>query len=334
MDNKYIEQEYLNRINRVIDYIQNNLDKNLSLIELSKVSNFSQYHFHRIFSSLVGETLYSFIQRLKIEKAASQLIYSPKKSITEIAFDSGFASSASFAKLFKASYGMSASKWRNGGCKKFDKINSKNSKNRQLESNNGKAFENENSYLSNVITNESAQQNYYTIDRRCTMKVPTKTHFEIKNIANMNVAYVRHFGAYQGNEELFAGLWSQLMGWAGPRELLNQPDMKSMCVYYDDPEITESKNLRVDVCITVPEGTKTEGVVGNTVIEGGQYAVHGFEVSAEEFQGAWSYIYSEWLPQSGYQPDDRPCFELYLNDHRSHPEGKFLIEICIPIKPL
>ncbi len=334
MDKKYLEQEYLTRINRVIDYIQNNLDKNLKLEDLAKVSNFSQFHFHRLFSSLLGETIYSFIQRLRIEKAASQLIHNPKKSITEIALDSGYSNSASFAKLFKASYNMSASQWRNGGYTNFDKIATQNSKNGQTDSNNGKASEDNNSYLSSVITSESAKLNFDYFDRRSKMQVPKQTHFEIRNMDSMNVAYVRHFGPYQGNEELFGSLWGQLMSWAGPRQLLSQPDLKSMCVYYDDPEITEAKNLRVDVCITVPEDTKVDGVVGKTVIDGGQYAVHGFEVSAEEFQSAWAYVYSSWLPQSGYQPDDRPCFELYLNDHRTHPEGKFQVEICIPIKSL
>lgn len=82
--------EYKARINAVMDYIQNNLHKPLSLNELAKVANFSPYHFHRISSSIVGETLNSFIQRLRIEKATSMLKANPKKSITEIALDYAF----------------------------------------------------------------------------------------------------------------------------------------------------------------------------------------------------------------------------------------------------
>jgi AraC-like DNA-binding protein len=83
------EQEYISRINRVIDYIQNNLHKSLSLNELARVACFSIFHFHRIFSAIIGETLNDFIQRLRVEKAASLLLSNPKKSITEIAFDCG-----------------------------------------------------------------------------------------------------------------------------------------------------------------------------------------------------------------------------------------------------
>jgi AraC family transcriptional regulator len=42
----------------------------------------------------------------------------------------------------------------------------------------------------------------------------------------------------------------------------------------------------------------------------------------------------EWLPESGYQPDDRPAYELYHNDPKTHPQGKFIIDICMPVKPL
>lgn len=45
-------------------------------------------------------------------------------------------------------------------------------------------------------------------------------------------------------------------------------------------------------------------------------------------------MYAGWSPESGYQPDDRPAFELYLNDPKEHPEGKHIVEICAPVKPL
>jgi AraC family transcriptional regulator len=41
-----------------------------------------------------------------------------------------------------------------------------------------------------------------------------------------------------------------------------------------------------------------------------------------------------WFPESGYQPGDGVCFESYLNNPEEHPEGKHIVEICIPVKPL
>lgn len=41
-----------------------------------------------------------------------------------------------------------------------------------------------------------------------------------------------------------------------------------------------------------------------------------------------------WLPSSGYQPDDRHCSELMLNDPAMHPEHKHIFEIWEPVRPL
>jgi AraC family transcriptional regulator len=83
--------EYMARINRVIDHIDRNIGKDLSLEELARVAHFSRFHFHRIFHALVGETLNTFIQRLRLERAANQLTDNPKKSITAVGLDCGFS---------------------------------------------------------------------------------------------------------------------------------------------------------------------------------------------------------------------------------------------------
>ena len=115
------KDQYLARINRVIDYIEAHLTETLSLQRLAAIACFSPFHFHRTFAGAVGETLNQFINRVRIERAASQLITSPHKSITAIALDSGFSSSATFARAFKGMYGMSASQWREGGYSAFSK---------------------------------------------------------------------------------------------------------------------------------------------------------------------------------------------------------------------
>ena len=41
-----------------------------------------------------------------------------------------------------------------------------------------------------------------------------------------------------------------------------------------------------------------------------------------------------WMPESGYQPDDRLCYELNHNDPKEHPDHKHIVDICVPVKPL
>ena len=112
-------REYESRVNRVLDYIDRSLEKKLSLEELARVASFSPFHFHRIFKCMVGETLNDYIRRIKLEKAANILAHNERTSITEIAFDCGFSSSAVFARAFKENFGMSASEWRRDGFMKM-----------------------------------------------------------------------------------------------------------------------------------------------------------------------------------------------------------------------
>jgi AraC family transcriptional regulator len=153
---------------------------------------------------------------------------------------------------------------------------------------------------------------------------------EVRELSELHVAYVRHIGVYNRIGEAFG----KLMRWAGPRGLLRFPETKSLAVYRDSPETTEETKLRSDACITVPEGTNVDGEVTLMRIPGGKFAVGRFEIAGDQFGEAWNVLMGGWLPGSGYQPDDRMCYELYLNDHEQHPQKKFIIDICEPIKPL
>jgi hypothetical protein len=79
-------------------------------------------------------------------------------------------------------------------------------------------------------------------------------------------AYVRHIGPYAKDEKLFERLINKLCAWAGPRGLLARPDAKMLAVYHDNPDITDEKNLRTDMCLTVPPDTKVDGEIGKSVI--------------------------------------------------------------------
>ncbi len=333
MEKKYLEEEYNSRINRVFDYIENNLTKDLSLEELANVANFSPFHFHRIFGSVVGETLFQFIQRIRIEKAASMLISDPKRSISEIAYSYGFSGPASFARSFKEKFGMSASDYRSEIYNKNSNTGKTKSKISKQESNKNKPDSNNSKVPDNLTWYFCGD--YINIQKWRLKRINEKqVQVEVKELEEMNVAYVRHIGPYEGDEDLFERLNLKLFNWAGPRGLLKLPETKGLAVYHDDPKITEKSKLRTSVCITVPEDTKVDGEIGKMKISGGKYAVAKFELKGDEYGQAWGLVYGSWMPQSGYQPDDGPGFELYHNNPKDHPEGKCIVSICVPVKPL
>ena len=302
--------EYVARINRVIDFIERNLDQPLSLASLAKEARFSRYHFHRIFAAMVGETLGRFVQRLRVERAALLLVSKPQMSVTEVAITCGFSSSATFARTFKECFGMSATRWRERGCE-ISKI-------RKTLSNPRNAAERWDCYIDPQTQNQ--------IWRYEMVKI------EVKQQPEHNVAYVRHVGPY-GQTELVPKLFAKLKRWVAPRGLLKQ-DTLHICVAHDSPAITEQDKLRLSVCMTVPEGTEPQGEVGTMKIPGGLYAVASFEIEPPKISEAWQTVMGDWMPQSGYQPDDRLCYEIAHQASVDHPEGKVVLDICVPVKPL
>lgn len=157
-------REYEKRINRVIDYINDNIDGDLSLQVLARVAMFSPFHFHRIFKGIVNEPVYDYIKRLRLEKGANILVNNPYRSITENA--------------------------------------------------------------------------------------------------------------------------------------------------------------------------TTDGEIGLMDIPGGKHAVYHYEGTTDGLGETYDRLYGEWLPQSGFQPENRPCHELYYSNPDEHPERKFSCDICVPVTPL
>ena len=63
--------DYKQRLLRVLVHIQEHLDESLSLDELAGLACFSPFHFHRIFTGMLGESVKEYVRRLRIERAAS-----------------------------------------------------------------------------------------------------------------------------------------------------------------------------------------------------------------------------------------------------------------------
>ena len=307
------KQEYISRINKVMDYVDKHIDQTLSLGDLACIANFSPFHFHRIFTVLTGETPGNYVQRIRVEKAASLLQNDSRKSIGEIAYACGFGSVSLFSRSFRAFWGTTAKEFRQKEKPVFSIDGLQYSKNGQLLSKNLKQVFDFDAHLCTVKLN-----NLIDMDAKV----------EIKEMPEMNVVYVRHTGQYNEIGKAF----EKLMKWAGPRGLLNFPETKTATVYLDDPTVTVVEKLRQNACITVAGDVKVDGEIGKAVIPAGKHAVGRFQIDATGFEKAWSTV-CLWITESGYQPYGNP-YELYYSSPEDDAQGKFDLEICVPVKPL
>jgi AraC family transcriptional regulator len=104
MREEQLIKEYKSRINAAIDFIEKDLDHQFTLIELAEKANFSKFHFHRIFQGLMGETPFQFINRIRLEKAATLIVTNPNDPISEIAFRCAFLTFLSFHGTLRSAF--------------------------------------------------------------------------------------------------------------------------------------------------------------------------------------------------------------------------------------
>ena len=103
---------YAARFNKVFDYIDKHLDEELSVALLSRIANFSKFHFHRQFCEYAGITVFKYIQLMRLKRASYRLVFSGHARIIDIALEAGFENPESFSRAFKNSFGQTPSQFR------------------------------------------------------------------------------------------------------------------------------------------------------------------------------------------------------------------------------
>jgi len=301
---KEIQADYRNRINRVFEFIDENLSSDLSLNTVSKTAFFSPFHFHRVFKFITGETLNEYVTRRRIEKSALDLLHK-NISATEIAHKYGFSDNSSYSRTFKKFYGISPTKFIKENPNKHSKI-------RQLKSKNGQEYLDYEKYIC-IINN---------LKKWITMNAK----IEIKETPKLNVAGVTHIGI-QGVENGF----EKLIKWANSKDLMKDPEAKIGRVFYDSVKVTAPEKVRMSIFLTTNKPFKAEGEINKLTINKGRCIVGRFEITPVEFEKSWTSLFI-WMNENGYKKSIENPFEIYHNDYRNHPENKFIVDLYIPIE--
>ncbi len=309
---------YSRHINRVLDHIEKNLHRGISLDELAAVAHFSRFHFIRIFKDFLGETPARFILRLRMEAAAIRLFAEPDTPIATIATAFHFATPAAFSKSFRKVHGVSPSQCRKGE----GKIGQAVSKRRQQYS----------TYRVASSPNP-VHIDYNKSIWRFSMIDTENVTVEVQDMEEICLAYIRHVGPYAGDAKLFKGLFDKLFTWAGPRGFLASDGVKVVTVYHDDCTVTDQSKLRISIGLSIPPETEVSGEIGKMTLPAGKYALASFHITdpTTDYAAAWQFVYGHWLEQSGYEADfERMCYEWYVGPPAE--DGSQDIKVVIPVK--
>ena len=297
-------------MDRVLQYIEANLAKDIALLEVAEVSCFSVYHFHRIFTAIIGETVHDYIVRRRLERAANCLIFKTDLSITQVALENGFSSSANFSKAVKLYFGFSPSEIRNP-----DKI--KDSKIGKIYSKYGKVFSPSDLYPTR-ITNEVMNKTHLE---------DAKMKIEVRDYDSQRVCTLASQRGYE--PEAIYEAWDKLIDWATSNGIKKE-EQKRFAFSFDNPTITPIDKCRYDASIVIGNNIIVNTPFAEAEIPKGKYAVLYFKGTPEETIKAQLGIYSDWLPDSGFEPDNFPMLEHYLNDARV--DGYIEMEIHVKLK--
>jgi AraC family transcriptional regulator len=99
------------RLKRVLDYIGDNLETNMSLSDLAMIAGMSPHYFCELFKQSVGRSPHNYVLVQRLERA-KQLLRGPHSSIIEIGLDVGFQNPSHFARMFRRLEGTTPSRFR------------------------------------------------------------------------------------------------------------------------------------------------------------------------------------------------------------------------------
>jgi AraC family transcriptional regulator len=292
---------YRSRINRVIDYVNNNLDKSISLDELASVAHFSPFHFHRIFVAVTGESVNFFTNRIRLEKAARLLKYS-RDSVSDIAIECGFSAPSAFSRAFKQYFEISPSTYRNNGEIENSKIR--------------KELFSINSYLV-PMSDEEMKENFPVT---------------IKTFSKRRIAYIRVMDSYE--EGVVINAFEQMSNWAKKMNLFQSEQIFGMSA--DDPMVTPKAKYRYEVCITIPADLKVDPKdnIETTFLPKCDYAVSSVSGNFNFVATATYYLFNKWLISSSYEPKHQPGLELFLDNEKVCNWDYFDLDLCVPVKKI
>jgi AraC family transcriptional regulator len=149
----------------------------------------------------------------------------------------------------------------------------------------------------------------------------------IETLPATRCASVAHKGAYLQIDQAMGRLFTTLAA-----QKIMAPDQAMRAVFFDDPDLAPVEALRSRACSPVAEGLPVAPPLEETVLRGGLYARLRYRGPYADMKGAYRWLLGVWLPQSGYEPDDDPIFEAYLNNPQHVAPADLMTDIHLPLK--
>lgn len=290
---------YKDNIKDALNYINQNLENDISIEELANISGFSVSHFYKLFASSTGFTVKKYLRNKRLANAAKELVKTDKRVI-DIAMDANFQFHEVFTRAFTSLYGITPIQYR----KSRDEI---------------LLYENFNN-LGNSI---KSGFKYVEDDININVKIVERKEMYLVGM-NVNTTVTDNI-----KKKTIRSFWENVF-LPNSHKIKNLTDpSKKISFEVTNPKTNELYHM---ACFEVSTPSVPNGMILKT-ISPQKYAIFTPKIPLNplEYSSLVTYAYGEWLPISGYQLADNFTFDVIhqKNDKSSIHKN---MEVYIPIK--
>lgn len=282
----------LTTVQSAIDFIEEHLDEKVAVATVAQHAGFSEFHFHRIFISIIGESVSSYQRRRRLSRAAGQL-KNTALAVAKIAADAGFDSQEAFTRAFKALFGSTPALYRKGvGLFAMEKPR---------------------------LTKETILH----LNGGLTMQPQIRT-FPGAHIVGMADGFNPDTTVH------IADLWRRFLPACHAQNLDLNLSYGVCMAEHTEVAKEPGESFIYMAGVPVPTTAHTPPAMVSFDIPEGKYAVFTHKGSIKDFPKTVKYIWSTWIPENKHLYREAPDFELY--DERFDPRTESgEVDIYIPV---
>ena len=284
---------YRQRLTKVIDYIYDNLEGDLAVNTLADVAMMSPYHFHRIYREVTQSTVNATVRRLRLQRAAADLIRTDQ-SILTVAKRASYGSPEAFTRAFTQCFGLAPKEYRE--------------------------YKHRDGYRLEPFIAMLPEQ---------TKKVSTMFSVDIIDHEATSLVGYSHSGDYMEIGSQFEKLFVYAMN----KQLLGEETRSIGLYYDDPQSVpVETLRSMACITVGDACELSGDEPPEAVEIPAGRCATVLFKGPYAELEKPYEWLFGHWLPESGFEAADFPPFEEYLNDPKETPPNELLTRIHCLLK--
>lgn len=289
-------KSYFSKVNKVVSLLNRQGGQSLTITDLADMASLSPYHFHRIFTQLMGEPLGQFARRYRLEKGAFLLRYSTT-DLSQIARQTGYSSSDSFTKAFRKQFAVLPKTYR---------------------------------FVHQASSAETAEASGQLNPRIWTMIEQGR----LVHRPSQALLCLRGKGFTDGNFNQVANqVWPRLLTYARRHHLLTD-QTQYLTQFPQCTAITQPQQCHYEACLSLPINrlVVNESEFEVSQEQAGRFMVFTHQDGYERLWESWSAIHRYWLPFNQHVLRRAAALEVYPHAKGFRARQPTPVELYLPIE--